>query len=141
VLDLLGAGVVCTVDIEALTNRPAHPRIRYVSGSSVAPEVVSELEAVADSAQRVMVILDSDHQCEHVAKELAAYAPMVTPGCYLIIEDTNVNGHPVVPEYGPGPAEALHQFLVEDERFEVDSSREKLLFTFNPGGFLRRRPS
>jgi cephalosporin hydroxylase len=99
------------------------------------------MEALAGSAQHVMVILDSDHQCEHVAKELAAYAPMVTPGCYLIVEDTNVNGHPVVPEYGPGPAEALQQFLVEDDRFELDSSREKLLFTFNPGGFLQRRPS
>ena len=63
----------------------------------------------------------------------------MTPGCYLIVEDTNVNGRPVLPDFGPGPAEALDAFLATDDRFEVDRTREKLLMTFNPGGFLRRR--
>lgn len=138
-LDRFDAGLVCTVDVEDIPDRPAHPRIQYLLGSSTDPEVVSQVKVIAASAQRVMVLLDSDHRCDHVARELELYSGLVTPGCYLIVEDTNINGHPVVPEYGPGPAEALEQFLARDERFDVDASREKLLFTFNPGGFLRRR--
>lgn len=140
-LDLLGGGSVCTIDIDEPPGRPTHPRIRYLKGSSADPLVVSEVAALADGARRVMVLLDSDHSRDHVARELAAYSGLVTPGCYLIVEDTNINGRPVLPEFGPGPAEALESFLAADDRFEVDSSREKLMMTFNPGGFLRRRMS
>ena len=86
-----------------------------------------------------MVVLDSDHRRDHVLAELDAYADFVTPGCYLIVEDTNVNGHPVAPEFGPGPTEAVERFLDADNRFAVDQTQEKFLLTFNPGGFLRRR--
>ena len=86
-----------------------------------------------------MVILDSKHTADHVRKELDAYAPLVSPGCYLIVQDGFVNGHPLEPDFGPGPYEAVQDFLAVDDRFEVDESRERMLFTFNPGGFLRRR--
>ncbi|HEV2893257.1 MAG TPA: CmcI family methyltransferase, partial [Actinomycetota bacterium] len=66
-------------------------------------------------------------------------ALIVTPGSYLVVEDTNVNGHPVYEAFGPGPMEAVQDFLKERDDFEVDRSREKFLFTFNPGGWLRRR--
>jgi cephalosporin hydroxylase len=73
-----------------------------------------------------------------VLAELRAYAPMVTPGSDLVVEDTNVNGHPVYEGFGPGPMEAVQDFLEERDDFEVDRSREKFLFTFNPGGWLRK---
>lgn len=85
-----------------------------------------------------MVILDSDHSEPHVSKELEAYADLVTPGSFLIVEDSNVNGHPIAPEFGPGPMEALDQFLVKRPDFVIDDRWDKFLLTFNPRGYLRR---
>ena len=34
--------------------------------------------------------------------------------------------------------EALNEFLSGTNDFEVDRSREKLMLTFNPSGYLRR---
>ena len=83
-------------------------------------------------------ILDSDHTEAHVSRELELLAPYVTPGSYLIVEDTNINGHPTYPTFGPGPYEAVSTFLRAHPEFVVDTAREKFLMTFNPGGFLRR---
>lgn len=137
-LDLLGRGEVVTIDIEARPGQPVHPRISRLIGSSVDPAIVADVRRRA-AGRRTMVILDSDHSAAHVSAELEAYRGLVSPGCYLIVEDTNVNGHPVYEAFGPGPMEAVQDFLKERDDFEVDRSREKFLFTFNPGGWLRRR--
>ena len=86
-----------------------------------------------------MVVLDSNHSRDHVLRELEVYGPLVTPGCYLVVEDTNVNGHPVLPDHGPGPMEAVEEFLATTDDFEVDRGRENRLLSFNPSGYLRRR--
>ena len=85
-----------------------------------------------------MVVLDSDHSQAHVARELELYSPLVTPGCYLVVEDTDVNGHPVNFSHGPGPMEALNEFLPAHPEFVADSSREKFMVTFFPRGWLKR---
>lgn len=139
VLDQLGSGAVVTIDVATAADRPSHPRISYMSGSSTSPELAAEVRRLADSAERVMVVLDSDHTRDHVAEELRLYAPLVTPGCYLVVEDTNVNGNPVLPEFGPGPQEAVAEFLAHSDDFDVDQEREKFMLTFNPSGYLRRR--
>ena len=137
ILDLIGQGHVLTVDIDAMRGRPVHRRIRYVHGSSTDPAIVAQVRAAAEG-KRAMVILDSDHAAAHVAAELAAYHDLVTIGCYLIVEDTNVNGHPVRPDFGPGPMEALDAFLAGRDDFVSDLDRERFLLTMNPRGFLRR---
>jgi len=87
-----------------------------------------------------LVILDSDHSKAHVLQEMELYAPMISVGSYLIVEDTNLHGHPVLPEFGPGPMEAVAEFLPKNPDFIVDRSREKFFMTFNPGGYLKRKP-
>jgi len=113
-------------------------RVDFVQGSTIDPAVVAHVAEMVE-CHRTMVILDSAHDAPHVAAELDAYAPMVASGCYLIVQDGFVNGHPLEPDHGPGPYEGVQEFLAADDRFEVDRSRERMLFTFNPSGFLRRR--
>ena len=66
------------------------------------------------------------------------YGRFVTPGSYLIVEDTNINGHPVLRDFGPGPMEAVSLFLERSSEFQIDRSREKFFLSFNPGGFLKK---
>ncbi len=138
ICDLLGTGRVVSVDVLDIAERPVHPRISYLHGSSTDPQMVGRVRQMAHDATVVMVILDSDHSAAHVSAELEVYAPLVTLGSYLVVEDTNVNGHPVAADFGPGPYEAVEDFLARNDRFEVDASREKFAMTFNPRGFLRR---
>jgi cephalosporin hydroxylase len=134
IMDQLGYGSVITIDIDA-AETPSHPRITYVRGSSTDSAIVERIRAMT-SGKQTMVVLDSDHSADHVLAELSAYADLVSVGQYLIVEDTNLNGHPVYENYGPGPWEALKLFKRSDRRFKADRTREKYLFTFNPGGFL-----
>jgi len=136
--DLLDRGRVVTIDIKQLSGQPQHPRIDYVLGSSTSATVMTQVRRRIASGERVMVILDSDHRREHVLEELQAYHALVSPGCYLIVEDGNVNGHPVWPDHGPGPMEALEAFLPDHPEFRVDPARERFLMTMNPSGFLLR---
>ena len=113
-----------TVDIDPVKGRPVHPRITYLLGSSTDPAIVAQVRAQA-SGKRTMVILDSDHSEAHVSAELAAYRDIVSVDSYLIVEDTNVNGHPVAPSHGPGPMEALDAFLATTDDYVIDGDRER----------------
>lgn len=50
----------------------------------------------------------------------------------------NVNGNPILPNWGPGPMEAVEEFLIENIDFVVDKSNEKFFFTSNPRGYLKK---
>ena len=136
--ELIGTGEVVTIDIEAYPDRPVHPRIAYLHGSSTSSAIVEEVRRRAESKKSILIILDSDHSMAHVRQEMELYAPLVMSGSYLIVEDTNINGNPVLPESGPGPKEAIDDYLKTHSEFTIDRSMEKLLMTFNPGGYLRK---
>lgn len=138
VCDTLQHGRILTIDIDRYSGITEHPRITYINGSSTSESVVREVEAVVKNKKTILVILDSDHGYDHVLQELQIYSRFVTPGSYLIVEDTNVNGHPVRPEWGPGPMEALEEFLRNDNCFEIDIGREKFMLTMNPKGYLKK---
>jgi cephalosporin hydroxylase len=141
-MDLLHGNTVwqvLSVDIKQELYLPRHPHIAYLKGSSIDPTMIELIGKFADKLQPVMVILDSDHRAEHVYKELDIYSKFVTPGSYLIVEDTDANGHPILPRHGPGPWEAVHDWLPNHPEFEIDKSREKFLMTCNPDGYLRRK--
>lgn len=133
---LIGHGRVVTIDVKDIGEPVPHPRLTYVLGNSTH---IQTRHIVHDWAggQRGMVILDGAHDCESVLSDLLYYSAFVAPKQYLVVEDTNVNGHPDIPEYGPGPWEAVEQFMSYDPPFVVDTNREPFA-TFNPRGYLRR---
>jgi cephalosporin hydroxylase/glycosyltransferase involved in cell wall biosynthesis len=137
--DMLNFGEVVSVDISPRKVRPKHERLTYLNGSSTSEDVVKDITRRAQAASGpVLFVLDSDHSEAHVARELICYAPLVTPGSYLIVEDSNVNGHPVLPTYGAGPWEAVQRFVSEHPEFIHDESRVPFGVTFHPGAYLLR---
>lgn len=128
------------IDFDASANR-IFPIVGISTTSSTFAKVESHLrmrQREFGRDLRIMVVLDSDHSRENVLEELRLYAPLVTPGLYLVIEDTNVNGHPVFAQHGSGPYEAVTEFLREHPEFCADRECEKYLLTFNPNGWLKR---
>ena len=115
-----------------MENRPNHNRITYLLGSSTSKEIMEDVQRFIVNKNQIMVILDSDHKKEHVLSELRIYSQFVTKGSYIIVEDTNINSHPIFPDFGPGPMEAVKDFLEENKDFVIDKSREKFYLTFNP---------
>ena len=142
ICDLVDNGRIVSVDNNSDPNvtgsLPMHPRITWIRGDSVSHEAIAEVAELRANVDTAMVILDSNHKRGHVLRELKAYAPMVSVGQYLIVEDTNIGGHPVLPDFGPGPWEAVGKFLEQQDDFRIDVSREKFLLSFNPGGYLLR---
>jgi cephalosporin hydroxylase len=138
ICDLINHCRVISLDIKHVGPLPQHKRITYVIGSSASEETARRVRELIKPGETVMVDLDSDHKKDHVLQELKIWSPFVTKGNYLIVEDTDLNGHPVRPDYGPGPMEALEEFLKENKDFAVDQTREKFLLTFNPRGYLRK---
>jgi cephalosporin hydroxylase len=151
-LELVGHGEVLGIDIdirphnrEAILAHPMSKRVRMIEGSSIDPSVVSEVKQHAQG-KRTLVVLDSNHTHAHVLAELRAYAPLVCVGGYCVVMDTLVED---MPErfftgdrpwrVGDNPKTAVAEYLLSDDRFEVDTSMEaKLLITVAPGGYLRR---
>jgi len=133
---------VITIDVEPqVADASKWPlwkqRVELIVGSSVEPRVTDHIaQEVRDKT--VLVTLDSLHTHDHVLKEMEIYSKLVTPGSYLVVQDTNLNGHPVLPQWGPGPMEAVQEFLRTHDNFVVDRGREKFLLTFYPGGWLKR---
>ena len=86
-MELMGTGQVLTIDILDIREQH-HPRIKFLHGSSTDPSIVEQVQREVDATDGpVMVILDGNHDRDHVAAELEIYGPMVTVGSYLLSQD------------------------------------------------------
>lgn len=150
-LELLGKGRVISVDIEirksnrlAIQAHPMSSRITLVEGSSVRDSTVSKIREMIRPDEKVLVALDSNHSCDHVRGELEKYAPLVTPGSYIVVFDGVMKILADAPNAKPGwvtdnPASATQEFLGKHPEFEVDLYYNRLAVTYCPGGFLKRK--
>mmetsp|Transcript_1094 Transcript_1094/g.2379 ORF Transcript_1094/g.2379 Transcript_1094/m.2379 type:complete len:534 (-) Transcript_1094:633-2234(-) len=106
-------------------------RVTFLQGSTVDPQVVQKVEAMAKD-KKVMVLLDSGHSEMHVTAEMDVFCPMVSVGCYCIVEDTKMSRWS-----STGPLESVKKFLENHPEFELDRSRE-LLYSHHAMGYLKR---
>ena len=148
---LAGDGCVVGIDIDIrehnrveIERHPFCRRIKMIQGSSVDQEIFRQVERQAEGRERVLVILDSNHTHEHVARELQLYAPLVTKDSYLIVFDTIIEDMPA--DFSAGrswgkdntPRTAVREFLKSTDRFVIDEEyNSKLLITVAPDGYLR----
>lgn len=152
----LGKGRVIGVDLtipadvrDAIEKHFLAPRIALVEGDSVSPETLSRVAQLVGDAKTVLVVLDSAHTREHVRCELERYAPLVTPGSYIIVTDGIIGDLTDVPGGQPewatdNPLAAAREFVAAHPEFEAvgppRASREVDLpdVTYWPGGWLKR---
>lgn len=153
ILEMIGGGGrVLGIDIDIrnhnrkeIEKHRMFKRLHMIEGSSIDPKVIEKVRRFARSSKRVLIFLDSNHNHEHVLRELELYSPLVTKGSYIVVFDT-------IAFYLPGgsiknrpwneqrnPKTALDEFLPYHKEFMVDKEIEnKLLITAAPGGFLKR---
>jgi len=129
----------------AIEAHPMSSRIQMVQGSSIAPNIIDQVQNIAKDYHRILVLLDSNHTHEHVLAELEAYAPLTSIGSYCVVFDTVIEDMPkeMFPDrpWGPGdnPKTAVREYLKTHPEFEIDKSiQNKLLITVAPDGYLKR---
>lgn len=137
----MGKGRVIGIDIEIRPHNrtaiEAHELFEYltlIEGSSTAPDVVEIVKAKIKPCETVMVVLDSCHSKEHVLAELNAYAPLVSPGSYIIATDGIMhwlgNAPRTEEDWGwNNPKNAVEEFLASHPEF--DNAQPS--FPFNEG--------
>lgn len=157
-MELYGRGRVIGIDIDirahnraAIAAHPLAKRITMVEGSSTAAETVAHVKGLIEQDDVVMLILDSNHERDHVAAELDLYADLVTPGSYILSQDGVMKLVSGMPRSGPdwddnNPIAAVDAFLAKRDDFELrkaprpfDESDDTPDCSHHPVGWLRRR--
>jgi cephalosporin hydroxylase len=150
ILELIGKGKVIGVDIEirphnrtAIETHPLKHRIELIEGSSVAAETLDAVRKAVGNAKSVLVFLDSNHTESHVRQELELYAPLVTPGSYIVAHDGAQAWVWDIPNGKPEwkddhPLNAIHEFVESHSDFTIDPHWTRLGITSSPDGFLKR---
>jgi cephalosporin hydroxylase len=156
-LSLLGHGRVIGVERilapetrERLIKHPLAQHIKLVEGDSTSAETLQKVRSHIAPSDKVMVILDSDHSADHVGKELKSYAPLVTPGSCILVEDAIMSDLRDVPGGHADwnwnhPGAAVRQFLAETSEFQLktppwlfNKSGLRSNITYWPDGWLWR---
>jgi cephalosporin hydroxylase len=142
----MGRGRVIGIDVDirahnmaALNAHELLPLITLIEGSSVDSAIVERVRSLVRPGETVMVILDSNHQRDHVLAELKAYSPLVSVGSYIVAEDgimeQVVGGPRTKPDWGENnPRQAALAFAAGNPDFVI----EEPAWAFNEGVVDRR---
>lgn len=147
-LDLIGKGKIVSVDIcerkdQWFPQVEEHKRTILIPGSSTEPDIVAKVKNIVEDGASFFLILDSLHTKTHVLSEMEAYGPLLLQNNYMIVEDGNLNGHPLPPEWHTqtmqegGPFEAIQEYMTRHNDFKIDRDMEaRFLFSYAPSGYL-----
>jgi cephalosporin hydroxylase len=134
----------------AIEEHVLSPYITLIDGSSIDSATIEKVKAEAASAASVLVLLDSCHSKEHVLTELKAYAPMVSPGSYIVAMDGIMEEVAGAPRTRPdwtwnNPRQAALEFVqensgfrLEEPQFPFNEGNIKQRVTYWPGAFIKR---
>lgn len=156
-LAALGKGRVVGIDVEirphnraAIEAHPMAPRITLVEGGSTDLATVAQARRHIAPGDTVLVILDSNHSRDHVARELDLYSGLVTPGSYIVVCDGIMAQVAGAPRTRPdwtwnNPLSAVEDFLarapefrLEEPGFAFNEGAVRARVTYWPKSFLRR---
>lgn len=138
--ELLNHGKVVSIDISPVKTIP-HDRITYITGSSIEQNVVEQVKNIMSNVNpaKVLVILDSAHNAEHVLNELKIYSKLIPVGSYIHIQDGCIDVLPQFKKGRPGPLVAVKEFLRETRHFTREIDIElKYVMTAHPYGWIRK---
>jgi len=137
-LQMVGKGRLYAIDTtlaHADTDLRSMPHVQLIQADSKNPELIEFLRSQIGPDETVMVILDSDHETEHVFAEMELYSELVTDGQYMIVEDGIIDRtYPL--GHKQGPLKAIRRFLDKTEDFAIDHFRGRFLLSHNPSGYL-----
>jgi cephalosporin hydroxylase len=135
---------------ENLRQHPLSANISLIEGDSAAPDIVRQVTEAVSGRSPVLVILDSNHTRDHVARELEAYAPLVTEGSYIVATDGIMKDIADVPRAQPewktdNPYAAAREFaarhpefLQQQPRWPIHDSLLTENVTYWPGAWFKR---
>jgi cephalosporin hydroxylase len=151
-------GRVIGIDIEirrhnriAIEAHQLASRITLIQGSSAAPGTLAAVRHGIAPGESVLVVLDSNHSRAHVAAELDLFAPLVTPGSYIVACDGIMAQLAGAPRTAPdwtwnNPVTAVDAFLahnpdfvLEEPGFPFNEGAVRSRVTYWPKCFLKRR--
>lgn len=100
----------------------AGDRVTLIEGDSASAGTAALVEREIAACGRVCVFLDSGHSARHVRAELEHLGPLVSPGCYLIVADSNLAELAGTPRGDAAwkhdnPARAVDEFLAAHREF------------------------
>ncbi len=129
-------GIVITIDNDPKVQIDTSGIIQII-GLSQDSAVIDKVKCHIIKKDTVMISLDAGHTPDEVFTELVNYAPMVTPGSYIVVEDTHLGT--IIGKDLAGPSEAVQMFLNTTDDFEVDLNCERFGISYNHGGWLKRK--
>ena len=146
ILNAIGKGKVVGIDIDirkhnrkAIEEHDLFSFIDLIEGSSIASETFKKVEELVNPNDKVIVILDSAHDYDHVLREIELYSSLVSVGSYIVVTDGSqeyLGDTPRAKKVYPGyaetweknnPKKAAEDFVLNNNQYEIIEP----LFPFN----------
>jgi len=137
-LEVIGKGKIHTIDIDDRSHQEAkaHHRIQFFHQGWENYDL-----SLAAGYEKVLVIEDASHEYKNTLDAIEKFAPLVTVGSYLIVEDGILDDLGWTEEYNGGPVKAINEFLPGHPEYMLDETWLNMFgesATFNTLGYLKK---
>lgn len=149
-LKLLGKGKVIGIDIDIrehnkklILKHPLSKTIDLIEGNSISEDIIKRVKHKIKNNDKVLIILDSNHEYNHVYNELNAYKELISLRSYVVVFDTfmpklqGLSGASKDVKIN-NPLTAVRKFISENKNFVIDKYYNKFYVSSCPDGFIKR---